>query len=326
MELELRSEPERIMKEMLSESGKNIVGLLSEKYEFDREEALKYLDLGGKKVKMKTEKVEKNSKNSKIPLPFCGEISESNCCGIRLNHGLYTQCTNDYSIEHNENGNIVNVCKTCYKQIEKNSDNKPTYGYIMDRVKLGDKFRDPKGKSPVKYGNIMEKLNITREQAEKEAEKYGLTIPEEEFEIKKVQRGRPKKDTVAVDTSGSEDEPIKKSRGRPKKEKKVVSTNVGEDLIKDLVSKSNEKPEKIENLEPAKIEKEIPSSSSSSSSDDSINDSSDDEEELAVTEFTINGKKYLKAADNTIYDRNTHEEIGRWNPKTKVIEEDYESD
>ena len=79
MELELRSEPERIMKEMLSESGKNIVGLISEKYEFDREEALKYLDLGGKKEMMKTEKVEKNSKNSKIPLPFCGEISESNC-------------------------------------------------------------------------------------------------------------------------------------------------------------------------------------------------------------------------------------------------------
>ena len=53
-------------------------------------------------------------------------------------------------------------------------------------------------------------------------------------------------------------------------------------------------------------------------------DSDEEYEELAVTEFTINGKKYLKAEDNTMYLPNTHEEIGHWNPKTKVIEKDYE--
>ena len=160
---------EEIVSNMLKNYGKRILKEVSKKYNINYEEMLKELGIEVIEVKM----VKKVEVKSKIVLPFVGLMCEENCNGIRLNHGLYTQCTNDYSIEHNENGNIVNVCKTCYKQIEKNSDNKPTYGYIMDRVKLGDKFRDPKGKSPVKYGNIMEKLNITREEAEKEAEKYG---------------------------------------------------------------------------------------------------------------------------------------------------------
>ena len=175
---------------------------------------------------------------------------------------------------------------------------------------MGDEFRDPKGKAPVKYGNIMEKLNISREDAEKEAEKQGLKIPEDQYEIKKAQRGRPKKDTIAIDTSGSEDEPQKKSRGRPKKDKTVVSTSAGEELIKELVSKA----QTIETIElltpPPNVDVE---SSSAPESDD-------DEEELAVTEFQLGGVKYLKSAENTLYDFNTHEEIGTWNPKTKKIE------
>ena len=47
---------------------------------------------------------------------------------------------------------------------------------------------------------------------------------------------------------------------------------------------------------------------------------SSDEEELAVTAFNIDGVKYLKAADNTIYDFKTHEEVGNWNPALKQIE------
>ena len=86
----------------------------------------------------------------------------------------------------------------------------------MDRVKLGDKFRDPKGKSPVKYGNIMEKLNITREQAKKKQKNMDLQF-RKKIEIK-VQRGRPKKDNVAVDTSGSEMNRLRNHVAAKKKE------------------------------------------------------------------------------------------------------------
>ena len=56
--------------------------------------------------------------------------------------------------------------------------------------------------------------------------------------------------------------------------------------------------------------------------DDSDDDDSDDDEELAVSEFFISGIKYLKAADNSLYDFKTHEGIGMWNPDTKQIEID----
>ena len=300
MEVSMCSVTETLMKEMLLKSGRGIVIELSREYGFDKDEGLKHLNLEGRKVEVSSG--EKKKVQCKIPLPFCGVKCETNCNAIRLNHGLYTQCTNE--VEVDEEGNTL--CKTCFKQTEKNSNGKPTYGYIDDRVELGEKFRDPKGKPPAQYGNIMEKLKISQDEAEKEATKQGLTIPKDQFEIKKVRRGRPKKDTTTVDTSGSEEEPQKKPRGRPKKEKQVVSVSAGEELIKELVAeKEAQTVDTIELPPPPHVE---------TSSD------SDDEEELAVTEFKIGGVKYLKSADNTIYDLKTHEEIGSWNPKTKQIE------
>ena len=240
MEIEVVGAIDRGLNDMLERNGERIVESLSSRYGFSKREAMKELEMVSVKVEVKKEKV-KRSEKSKIPLPFCGEIQENNCEGIRLNHGLYTQCTN---LHDNKDKNGHKLCGTCYKQTEKNSNGEPTYGYISDRMEKGDTFRDPKGKVPVLYGNIMEKLLISREDAEKEAAHQGLTIPEEQFQVKKAQRGRPKKDTMAVDTSGSEasTEPVsedeqKKPRGRPKKDKKVVAS-VGEELIKNLVKDS----------------------------------------------------------------------------------------
>ena len=50
----------------------------------------------------------------KIPIPFCGHIEKSWCCGVKKNRRLYTQCTKaplpgeDY-------------CKVCKKQADKQS-------------------------------------------------------------------------------------------------------------------------------------------------------------------------------------------------------------
>lgn len=291
--------------------GVKIVEMLSSKYGFSKSDAIEYLRLNGRVDK----KVKENKKS--IPVPFCGVKCEGLCEGIRLNHGLYTQCTNEKmkSID----GHMV--CSTCEKQIEKNSNRMPTYGYIEDRIRKGKDFRDPKGKAPLNYGNIMEKLNITREEAEREAAKQGLTIPEDEFEIKKARRGRPKKDTTAVDTSGSEDDgpKVEKKRGRPKKEKEVVSSS-SDSMIKELINSAN-KEESAETGPKTETKKEaVAEEAATKEAEDS------DDEQTEVEMFTFNGKKYLKStSDNTLYDVDTWDEIGVWNPETNSID-DVESD
>lgn len=267
---------------------------VSLKYGIELNSLLKLINIEVQEV----EEIERKTL-SKIPMPFTGVMCSSNCNGIRLNHGLYTQCTNEHSISKNG----YDLCKTCVKQTEKNSNGKPTYGYIQDRIELGDEFKDPKGKSPVSYGNIMEKLNISRKDVEEEAERLGLKLNEKMFEVKKSQRGRPKKSTDVVDTESESSEQVKKPRGRPPKKKKTV-TEDSSDILKNLITE--DLPETTTNkVEEPKVEEE--------EADDS------DEEELAVTEFTHKGTKYLKAADNTLYDVNTHEEIGLWDPEKNNI-------
>ena len=79
-----------------------------------------------------------------------------------MNYGLYTQCTNSQTNYNNEHP----VCETCNKQINKNANNQPTYGYITTRLEQVI-ILDPKGKAAVNYANIMEKLNISRNDAER---------------------------------------------------------------------------------------------------------------------------------------------------------------
>ena len=64
-----------------------VVYFLGKKYNFEVEEALRYLN---------EECSEKSKKSkclvSKYPLPFTGEKKEGYCNGLVKNHGLYTQC------------------------------------------------------------------------------------------------------------------------------------------------------------------------------------------------------------------------------------------
>ena len=293
MEIELKE----VLEKTLKRYGEKVMKEVSSKYGIELSELLKLIKIEVKEV----EEIERKTL-SKIPMPFTGVMCSSNCNGIRLNHGLYTQCTNEHSVSKNG----YDLCKTCVKQTEKNSNGKPTYGYIQDRIELGDDFKDPKGKCPVSYGNIMEKLNISRKDVKEEAERLGLKLSEKIFEVKKSQRGRPKKSTDVVDTASESSEQEKRPRGRPKKEKKTV-TEDSSDILKNLITEDlpESNSNKVEEEEEPKEEEKEP--------DDS------DEEELAVTEFTHKGKKYLKAGDNTLYDVNTHEEIGLWDPERNKI-------
>ena len=352
MEIQVFGNMEKMVESIIMKEREQINKELSLKFGFKEEEGLEHLNR--EKLIVKTEKKRETNKtmkretnkmkSSKIPLPFCGVKIDGCCEGIRLNHGLYTQCTNDPIDEDN------NLCKTCNNQKDKNSNGEPTYGYIDNRIKLGDKFKDPKGKAPIKYGNIMNKLNITRNEAEREAANIGLVIPEDEFKVKKSQRGRPKKNTMANDTSGSDDDDdvasnksdnLKKPRGRPKKESKTT-INSGKDTLnsssKELQQKTNKEKVKAKAKEEEKKEiakedyeeedyeeeDEEEKDEEEKEKDEEEKDEEEEEEvedELHVIEFKIKGKKYLKSADGNIFDIKTHEELGYYNKLTDEIEE-----
>ena len=65
----------------------------------------------------------------------------------------------------------------------------------------GNDYEGVKGKKPVKFSVVMEKKGISREEAEREAEKLGWTIPETEFEV--VSKKIPKKKKNTTTSSGS---------------------------------------------------------------------------------------------------------------------------
>ena len=203
-----------------------IVAQLSEKFGFSAEEAIADLRLPETTRKGRTSKPKRVTPS--IPLPFCGMEMETWCRGLRLNHGLLSQCTN----ERGEGG----LCKTCSKHAD--DDGRPTYGLVTDRLVWADKhpdspFRNHRGKTTTSYAMVMNKLSIERGAAETEATKFGMTIPEAEFTVRKAQRGRPRKNPSASD---SEDERPKATRGRPRKAAKVLATAPGDDLINSLIS------------------------------------------------------------------------------------------
>ena len=303
----MNSKMEKAMSKMLLE----VVSEISVKYGVDISEVKREIGLD-----VEVRVLKEKEKGKKIMLPFCGRIDDERCQGIKINYGLYTQCENNMFQKK--------LCKTCHKQSEKNSDGKPNYGTIDER--LDKNYKDKNGKEPIKYSKFMEKMNITREMAEKEAQEQGVTIPEEEFEIKKIGRGRPKKSTSTTDTSDEESIAEPKKRGRPPKEKKVIENgNVGDDLIKNLIEEANKsEPKKTATPGPKKPTSEPKKTATPEPEND---DDSDDEEETVVAPFTFKGVKYLKAADNTIYDINTHEEVGVWDEeKQEIVPDDDDED
>ena len=167
-----------------------IVDLLSSKYNFDPDEARDFLGLEAKKSKAGPKAA------PTIPLPFCGVIEESCCQAIVSNKKLFTQCR-----KSNLPGG--NMCKGCCNAANKNGG-KPVYGFIQER--LSEDYVDKDGKKPKYYGNVMKTLDITREDAEAEAAKFGWTIPEEQFKIIVAKKGRKKGSKNGDTSSESETE------------------------------------------------------------------------------------------------------------------------
>ena len=240
--LVLNSATEKAWGQIATDFSVKVVTALAQKYGFNPEEAIEFLGLkkisvvrGSKAKKCNVAKEVKASRDiPKIILPWTGtEMGGDFCHGLRLNHGLHSQCTMAKC-----DGEIY--CKTCQRQADKNSSGTPTYGNIESRKAVGTfEFRDPKdNKLTIPYANVMEKLGVSRDQAEAEASRFGQTIPEEHFVKREAKRGRPATKPTA-DSDGS-DTTSPKKRGRPKKEKKVIESSVGDDLIASLVAQSQQ--------------------------------------------------------------------------------------
>ena len=123
-----------MLEKTLERYGERLMKEVSVKYGIEMKELLKMINIEVKEV----EEIERK-RLSKIPMPFMGVICVKNCSGIKLNHGLYTQCINEKKEE--------NLCKRCLK--EKKDNGKPRYGYIDERIELGEKYKDDNGKKPI---------------------------------------------------------------------------------------------------------------------------------------------------------------------------------
>ena len=233
---------EREMKKYTCEVVKETVQILAKEFGFEYEKGLELLGLeeARMKKKEKTEKTGKTGKKEKpvkttpkFPLPFTGDIKKNWCQAMKQNHGLFSQCTNGPEAEET-------LCKTCKNQTAKKGQ--PTCGYIQARLEcdLMD-YEDEKGKKVVTYGAVLKKLNISRAEAEAEANKFEILIPDAQFEIPPKKSGRPKKE--------------KKVESGSTNENKLASADAADSLIASLVAEAQKiKPKEPVTVQPAETE------------------------------------------------------------------------
>ena len=286
--------------------------------------------------------------DSRIALPFSGEMYNDRCRGLKYNNGLMTQCRvriSDAGVDE------LKYCKTCENQSKKNGHGKPTYGTIIDRLKCDIyDYVAPNGERPISYASVMSKQNLSKECVLEESKRCGQKIDERHFDSnegvvpEKRSRGRPKS-TVNNDCDKSV---VKGRRGRPKKDSKVLELSSGDDLFSALVSEQDAEQVVFADAESvAKSDAESVAKSDAESDAeldtetvvdlDTVNEEEEEEEEEEETDVVIrveiDNKKYLKSKKSgVIYDASSHEEIGVWNEKTQVIdyyaedneEEEYE--
>jgi colicin import membrane protein len=161
-----------------------------------------------------------------VPLPF--NVGSELCCqALCYNKGLYTQCQTAREGEEE-------YCRSCGEEGAK-------WGTVEERKSVGlYEYEGKCGRKPISYLKVLEKLKITVEEAQAEAEKQGVTIAEEHLIVPEVK------------AKGKKGE--KSSRGRPKKEMTAVEAEEVVDLFAQI--SADPEPMKNEVVEKA-VEKEV---------------------------------------------------------------------
>ena len=218
----------------------------AERHGFDASEEIRVLGLENlalirkqmaKKSVSKGDKKEKKvrepkEKKSVFPMPFVAETVEMDGCqGLAYNRGLFTQCPK----KRMENGEF---CKGCQTEADKNTSGCPDCGTVASRLNTGlYEFKDPKGRSPVSYVKLLEKLKLSIDTAVEEAGKLNIELDEEHFVVLAGAKEKSKKSSVA--------------RGRPKKTGGIEADNVTDLFAKlsaegdeEVIEEGEEKPVK----------------------------------------------------------------------------------
>ena len=171
----------------------------------------------------KPAKEPKAPKESRLPIPWCGQRIDGRCEALRSYHGLFAQCTADKP----ESGNF---CASCEKAAA-------PFGTVTMREACGVfDYTDPKGKKCVPLANVVSKFEVEGgiDAFIAEAEKHGIEIPEQHLAKSTMKRGRPAKvataDTTpassrnASDADNSETEDENAAKPKKQQRKKVVKT------------------------------------------------------------------------------------------------------
>jgi len=359
----------------------------------------------GSKMKVAKEAKGPKTKKSSIPMPFiASEVSESSCQGLTYNRGLFTQCPKNRM----ENGDF---CSGCQEEADKNASGCPNCGTVEQRLASGlYEFKDPKGRSPVSYVKLLEKLNITIDNVLASGKEIDAVHFEEMIKVSKAHRGRPKKQSASIVAEhvsdlftqltpdaaeeeeiaeevstvnekksskkvvsflGKEEKEAKKAAleqeretkkaeremqrlaeketKRVEKEAKLAEEKAARELklaeekaAKELklaeekaakeLKRQQEKEEK-EALKAAKAAKPTSKKAKEVTAEPVVTSPAPTPAKVSVSRITIEGTEYLKSATNILYDTNTKEEVGLYDPLTKKImplpeedEEEVESD
>jgi hypothetical protein len=176
--------------------------------------------------------VQKKEKKSVFPMPFEGSsVVETNCQGLSFNRGLFTQC----SKEKMENSSF---CKGCQTEADKNSSGCPDCGTVACRLATDlYSFKDPKGRSPVSYVKLLEKLKLSVEDALTEAGNKNIELSNDHFTVvEKSSKGRPKKTAKTVESSDNAGDLFAKLTAEHEEEEDMFEMD---DLDKDDSSKDD---------------------------------------------------------------------------------------
>jgi hypothetical protein len=267
-----------------------------------------------KKIEVPVEKPSKKpSKKAtyvkpKHPLPWTGHVVDTWCKGLRPNHGMLSQCTQGIKSD--------GFCNTCFKQFQTKGRTK--CGTVEDRIAAdveGKTYFNPEtGKAAVKMGSILSKLKTTKEAAIAEGLKFGIEIPETEFEVSKKRKGRPPAEKPKNKDEDKLDALIAKAVSS------VTSTSESEEEEAKPEEPKQEEA-KPEEQKPEEPKQEEPKPEEANDDDAIYNAETDDEEEVDVKWFEHEGKKYLKDEDEILYDPESKEAVGVWNKETNEIDE-----
>ena len=244
------------------------------RYGFDADEEIRRL--GVENLSLIRKQMVRKGKSSKIsvakekksvcPMPFIAEkVDFASCHGLSYNRGLFTQC--DRKVSNADGKNPGRFCKKCLEEVDQSVTGDPVCGSIQSRLACGPyEFKDTKGRSPVLYSKVLEKLKIS---SEKVRELQQIINPVHFQEMPKMKRARKVKEPKEAKEG-------EKKKGRPKKASVAIETEQVSDLFAKLVAE-DEQPvfEEVVVEEVKEVVEEVPLKSSPKSSK-----KSDEEKEL----------------------------------------------